>query len=89
VIGLDRSPDDGGFVITDYDLQIDGGSFGSAFKKASSYNYNVNGFSFTASASVLNLDAGKLYRFRFRALNYLGYSEFSDSLIVGLGSLPS
>jgi len=41
VISLDRSSDDGGFVITDYDLQIDGGSFGSAFISASSYDYDV------------------------------------------------
>lgn len=40
-------------------------------------------------AAAESLTAGKLYRFRFKSKNYLGYSDFSDSLIVGLGSLPS
>jgi hypothetical protein len=32
---------------------------------------------------------GELYTFRYRALNQLGWSEFSDTITVALGSLPS
>lgn len=32
---------------------------------------------------------GLYYRFKFRSENELGFSQFSDDLLVGLGPLPS
>jgi hypothetical protein len=89
VLALARSPDDGGAVITDYELHIDEGALGSAFTKLATYDYATDGFSFTVSAADNSLMAGLYYQFKYRAYNELGFSEFSNELMVGLGALPS
>jgi hypothetical protein len=35
------------------------------------------------------MEAGLYYRFRIRAKNDLGFGEFSDTLMVGLGPKPT
>lgn len=86
-----RSPDDGGAFIEDYELEIDSSLIEANFVKLESYDYASNGFLFTVRADdVFNpLTPGGFYRFRYRAKNSLGYSDYSDTLQVGLGSLPS
>ena len=91
MLSLARSPDDGGAFIEDYELEIDASLIETKFVKIESYNYATDGFSFTVSADDLSnpLTSGEFYRFRFRAKNSLGYSEYSDILRVGLGPLPT
>ena len=90
VLLLARSPDDGGAFITDYEIEVDGSLVDANFVKLESYDFSVHGFSYTVLASDLSnpLVAGNYYRFRYRAKNSLGYSEYSDTLRVGLGPLP-
>ena len=91
VLLLARSADDGGSFIFNYELEVDASLVDTNFVKLQSYNYERDGFTFTVLANDVNnpLTAGQYYRFRFRAQNALGYSEYSDSIRVGLGSLPS
>ena len=86
-----RSPDDGGAFIEDYELEIDASLIEANFVKLESYDYATDGFAFTVQADDVSnpLTPGEFYRFRYRAKNSLGYSEYSDILRVGLGSLPS
>lgn len=55
----------------------------------SDYDFSVDGFSYTVDATALGLSSGSLYRFRYRAYNSLGWSDYSDILRVGLGPIPS
>jgi hypothetical protein len=83
------SLDDGGQPITDYDLEIDGGSLTSNFTPVVGYNYSTNGFTATIDATADSLTAGLYYRFQIRSLNSMGYSPYSDIVLIGLGPLPS
>ena len=91
VLSLGRSPDDGGSFIEDYELEIDSSLVEANFAKLLTYDYATDGFSFTVAANDVNnpLVAGTFYRFRFRSRNSLGFSDYSQILRVGLGSLPS
>ena len=91
VLLLSRSPDDGGSFIDDYELEVDESLIDSNFVKLETYNYAIDGFSFTVEAADVSnpLTAGNYYRYRYRAKNSLGYSEYSDTLRVGLGPFPS
>jgi hypothetical protein len=97
VLALSRSADDGGTAISDYELEIDQGnsadvritSATSSFSKIAQYSYTTDGLQYTVDAATLGLTAGKLYRFRWRSLNFMGYSPYSDTVRIGLGGLPS
>jgi hypothetical protein len=58
------------------------------FAKIDDYNFQTHGFSYSAQKTN-SMTVGELYTFRYRALNQLGWSEFSDTITVALGSLPS
>jgi len=97
VLALSRSADDGGTALTDYELEIDQGtsadslitSVTSTFTAVSHYSYTTHGLQYTVDATTLSLTPGKLYRFRWRSLNFMGYSPYSDTVRIGLGGLPS
>jgi len=55
----------------------------------SGYDFETHGFSYSVKASDELMTAGQFYNFRLRSMNILGFSDFSDILRVGLGSLPS
>lgn len=92
---LPRSKDDGGLPILDYELEVDSGSDGYpdqsvTFSKIDAYNWATDQYEYTVDAVALGLTEGLLYRFRTRSKNRLdGFSDYSDTLMVGLGSLPS
>jgi len=96
VLALERSVGDGGTPITGYELEVDQGTSAdslleavtSTFEAIADYDYSDHGLSYTVDASALGLTSGKLYRFRFRALNYMGASTYSDTSRFGLGALP-
>ena len=93
---MKRVQDDGGSPITSYKLEIDSGSdtstlFSSqesSFSEISDYDYDTHGFAYTVDQSIVtSLETGKLYRFRFKAENFMG-SSYSDPIQVGLGARP-
>ncbi len=61
----------------------------SEFAPVLTYDYSKNGYSFAVIASENGMTVGLLYRFRVRAYNSLGWSDHSDTLMVGLGPLPT
>lgn len=87
VLALARSPDDGGLPITDYELHVNDGLLGSEFTKIEEYIYETHGFSYTVDAAALT--SGRIYQFKYIAYNALGFSEFSNEALIGLGPLPS
>lgn len=97
VLTLSRAADDGGLPVSNYELEIDTGSSGTALAEATQsswakiaqYDYATDGLSFAVPAAALSLTAGNLYRFRYRAVNLMGNSPYSDTVRLGLGSLPS
>lgn len=89
VLNLFGSEDDGGAPILNYELDIDNGTLTSNFTPMSTYSYAVNGFTFSVDSIANNLTTGTLYRFRFRSMNAMGYSDYSDTARFGLGPLPT
>lgn len=89
LIQLFRSEDDGGLPIQDYELWIDEGSLESDFTKLSTYNFALYTFTFPVDRVANLLTKGLNYRFKFRSLNAIGYSDFSDSVRIALGPLPA
>lgn len=82
--------------MTDYELEIDQGvssaslvsSAVSSFSAVSGYDFLTHGFSFTVDGATLGLTSGDLYRFRWRAVNFMGHSAWSDTIRIGLGAPP-
>lgn len=83
-----RSKDDGGLPILGYELWMDNGAF-TPFSQVQNYDFSTDGFQYTIKKQTMTLVTGLYYRFKFRSMNELGYSQFSDELRVGLGPLPS
>lgn len=95
-LALTASPDDGGAPVTQYQLEIDQGVLtssllsapASVFSPIAAYDFAVHGLSYTVDAAALSLTAGKLYRFRLRAVNVMGASHWSDTSRIGLDAPP-
>jgi hypothetical protein len=81
------SPDHGGSSIIKYELWVDeGDDYFSEFTKITGYA----GHTFLYSISPLdNLVRGRSYRFKTRALNGVGYSDFSDVGYIAYGDVPA
>lgn len=76
--------DTGGIEVSSYELERDSGSLNTAFSSVGTYDQTSLTHSMTVSAD--SLTAGKIYTFRFRAVNDVGNSEYSEYLRVGLGN---
>ena len=81
--------DNGGDLVTDYQLFIDGGSEGSTFNELTNYTYSTHGFSYSVIVSDESLSVGKFYRFKYLAVNSKGPSEKSNALTVPLADVPA
>ena len=66
-----ESFDNGGAHITSYELWMDDG-YGTAFSQVT--GYTDNSMAHTISSGLLS---GRIYSFKFRSANSVGYSEFS------------
>ena len=90
VLSFEESVDDNGVAIDHYQLEIDeGDDLTSNFVVVT--RYSGSALSFTLDSVLDSLDApGTLYRVRLAAVNKDGvFSDYSDVLLVALGSLPS
>jgi hypothetical protein len=78
----------GGSDVLAYELYIDQGTINSAFSKVESYGLvggdDASLLLSTIDAVVDSLVEGNVYSFKFRSINAVGVSEFSDLVRVGL-----
>jgi hypothetical protein len=68
---------------------MDAGSLTSSFTQLGTYDYSIDGFSFTVDRVANSMFTGVSYRFMYRAENDMGFSDFSDNIRIALGPLPS
>ena len=85
---LYTSPDTGGSDLLSYELWIDGGTENSPFVQVTSYSGSISTLTHTLTVAADSLVAGRFYTIKFRSLNPVGYSQFSEVLRVGLGAEP-
>ena len=67
---------------------MDEGSVNSEFSRMSSYSGSIATLTHTLTPASDSLTLGLIYSFKFRSLNPVGYSVFSEVLRVGMGSEP-
>jgi len=79
----------GGTDINSYELFIDGGEVNTPFTEVTSYTSaggsNASLLIHTLTVAQNALITGKIYTFKFRASNSVGYSSFSKLTRIGLG----
>lgn len=88
-IQLYPTRDNGGAVVTNYELYRDDGTDNSAFSKITDYTYSTNGFIITLNLATETMVAGRFYQFIYRAVNVIGYSDFSGVRTIPVADLPS
>jgi hypothetical protein len=78
---------DGGEIITEYELFVNQGTTSTDFTKVTTYD----GFAASHTVTVADdaLVAGTIYKFKYRATNEYGASEWSEELDAGVSSLPA
>lgn len=89
--------DNGGSDITKYELYMnDGNDFNEPTSLVSGYSNNITcstcySMSYIIDRIALTLTTGKIYKFKFRAINEKGYSEDSDVVwfaLVNMAAAP-
>jgi hypothetical protein len=84
---LYKSDDNGGSAITLYELYVDGGDdFSSAFTIVSGYDGTSSAYDISAADGIT---LGETYRFKTRAYNSKGYSDYSDESYIAFGDIPA
>jgi hypothetical protein len=68
---------------------MDEGDLLSEYSQVTAYDFSTDGYAFSIIAADNSMTAGLVYRFKYIASNALGWSDFSNSLMVGLGPKPS
>lgn len=77
--------DDGGSDITSYNLLMDDGLNGVL----SSYSGDATNNSLTTEFTISNgIVKGRTYRFKYRVLNQIGWSDYSDMTYILAASVP-
>lgn len=77
-------------MINNYELLTETAYLSDVFtSKITSYVFNSDKFVFTLIAATEGLTAGNYYRFKYRAVNDVGYGDLSPAVTVPLGDLPS
>lgn len=86
-IVIQPSMDHGGSSIINYELWVDAGDdYTSAFTKLTLYTGLSLQYGITA---VDSLTKGRIYRFKSRSLNSIGFSDFSDIAYIAYGDVPA
>lgn len=85
-LGLDTNVDNGGSIVISYNLEINGGIAGSAFVSVTTYQSG----DLSHTVTILNdaLVGGKIYTFRWYAVNLFGTGERSNEVTVALAPYP-
>lgn len=83
---LQPSAENGGATVSSYELYIDDGNSG-AFVKVASYDSTM---AFVIDQAVeTTLVSGKIYKIKMRALNQIGYSDYSDIVEIAMANVPA
>ena len=77
---------DGGQVITHYELFVNDGGSSTSYRKITTYDGQSSTHTVTVADDLLS--AGTIYKFKYRAVNSYGSSDYSEELNAGLGALP-
>ena len=80
--------DNGGDLVTNYQLWIDQGTEGTTFSELTNYVYSIEGFAYSVNVAIEALTVGKFYRFKYLAVNSRGSSGLSNALTVPLADVP-
>jgi len=86
---LYESEDYGGSVVTEYELWRDQGESNSEFSLVPTYDTTGFFLTHTMTFALDGITTGKIYKFRFRAKNSKGYSEFSGAVSIAAVGPPS
>jgi len=87
-INVNPSEDNGGSVVTAYELYRDAGDdFASSFTKLT--NYDGSSLVYGATNANDGIVLGKVYRFKTLAINSVGNSDFSDEAYIAFGDVPN
>ncbi len=86
---LNTNVDNGGSVVTQYILQRNAGVAGTTFTALSSYVSGTLSHTVSTLTPADGLVAGKIYTFRWYAVNAFGSGEFSNELTVALAAKPA
>ena len=87
-IQLYPAADNGGSIVESYELEMDQGDTSSAFAAVVSYDKTSFFMHHTVTYALDGIVTGRIYRFRFRASNSKGYSDYSELLSVAANSPP-
>lgn len=87
VLAFTQSSDNGGSLITGYEVQVNG-------EVISDYDFATDGFSYTVDRTTLTLSTvtlttGNIYIFKYRAVNANGNSLWSQPTSIALAPKPS
>jgi hypothetical protein len=80
--------DNGGTIVTSYELFSNDGADGTPITKVTSFDFHVQGFVATISTSTENLTPGLFYQFTYTAINLIGASDASPVLLVPVADIP-
>ena len=83
------SLNDYGSIVSQYILEIDQGELNSQFSSVASYEKESLAMAHTLTYASDNIITGKVYRFRFKAFNSKGFSDYSEILSVAATSVPA
>lgn len=75
--------DDGGTPIIDFQIYWNAGITNGTFVLLQSSTLNMNIYN-----QQSNLTAGVYYTYKIRAINYIGLSPFSSSIVIVAASVP-
>lgn len=68
---------------------MDTGDVSTTFSKVNGYVFSSNQFTFTVNIASLTMTPGKYYRFKYRAVNVKGFSDYSGILTVPVADVPT
>ena len=82
---LSPTSDVRGAIVTRHELWVNAGGGSNVFSNITSFNGDPGTFNVTLQDG---LTAGSIYKFKHRAINELGESEYSDTIDAGVSSFP-
>lgn len=88
-VAMSPSAEDGGSPITGYELYMDDGTMTSTYAIVGSYVTSSFTMTHTVDDTTDGIVAGKIYSFKWRAQNSIGYSGFSDLLLAAATYPPA